>query len=449
MNDLNTTEERLRSEIEDLKRQLHQQKTEEPVKSARPGRRTLLMPVLLLAGLVAAGYYYGYAPRQQREAVLAAESQAGAQSLPVVNVAPVKRSAGLASLVLPGNIEAVTEAPVLARASGYIRKRLVDIGDRVKAGQVLAEIEAPEIDQQIKQAKASVDQADAAIQQAQASLQQGRANENLARATALRFDPLFKKGVISRQDNETYQAQWAAQTAAVEALEKSVAAARSNAAAARANLDRLNQLQSYLTVRAPFAGVVTVRNIDDGVLVNEASTLLYRVAQTNPLRVYLNVPQADAESVRVGQHATLVIPDLPGRKFPGAVARTANALDPASRTLLVEVRTSDAGGILLPGMYAQVDLSVPRKDPPLLIPGDTLVVRSSGPQVAVVAADGTVHIQRVQLGRDFGDSLEALSGVEEGQQLVVNPSDAVEEGVKVKTISAAGGRRPGQPAQPH
>ena len=449
MNDLNTSEERLRAEIEELKRQLQQQKAEEHPKSTQPGLRILLTVVVLLAALAAAGYYYGYAPRQEREAVLAAESQAGAQSLAVVNVALVKRSESSASLVLPGNIEAVTEAPVLARASGYVRKRLVDIGDRVKAGQVLAEIEAPEIDQQIKQAKAAVDQADAAVQQAQANLQQGHANESLAHATALRFDPLFKKGVISRQDNETYQAQWAAQTAAVQALEKSVAASRSNAAAARANLDRLNQLQSYLTVRAPFAGVVTVRNIDDGVLVNEGSTLLYRVAQTNPLRVYLNVPQADADSVRAGQHATLVIPDLPGRKFPGVVARTANALDPSSRTLLVEVRTSDAGGILLPGMYAQVDLSVPRKDPPLLIPGDTLVVRANGPQVAVVEADGTVHFRKVQLGRDFGDRLEALSGLQEGQQLVVNPSDAVEEGVKVKTVTAAGGRRPGQTAQPH
>jgi RND family efflux transporter MFP subunit len=449
MNDLNTAEDRLRSEIDDLKRQLEQHKKlaeEGRSKSAGPGGRTLVTVVLLVAALAVAGYYYGYEPRQRREAVLAAESQAGAESLAVVNVAAVKRSATSSSLVLPGNIQAVTEAPVLARATGYVRRRLVDIGDRVKAGQVLAEIEAPELDQQIKQAKASVDQADAAIEQAQANLQQGHANESLAHATALRFDPLFKKGVISRQDNETYQAQWAAQQAAVQALEKAVGAARSNAAAARANLERFDQLQSYLTVRAPFAGVVTVRNIDAGVLVTEGSTLLYRVAQTNPLRIYLNVPQVDAEAVRVGQHATLTIPDLPGRQFPGVVARTANALDPSTRTLLVEVRASDAGGVLLPGMYAQVDLSVPRKDPPLVIPGDTLVMRSNGPQVAVVSADGTVHFALVQLGRDFGDRLEALSGVKEGQQLVVNPSDAVQEGVKVKISSGAAGAPSGPPA---
>jgi RND family efflux transporter MFP subunit len=452
MNDLTTAEDRLRSEIEDLKRQLEQRKElagEGHGKSAGPGGRTLLAVVLLLAALAAAGYHYGYQPRQRREEVLAAESQASAQSLPVVNVALVRRSETTANLVLPADIEAVTEAPVLARATGYIRRRLADIGDRVTAGQVLAEIEAPEMDQQIKQAQASVDQADAAIEQAQANLQQGRANENLAHATALRFDPLFKKGVISRQDNDTYQAQWAAQQANVQALEKAVGAAQSNAAAARANLDRLNQLQSYLTVRAPFAGVVTVRNIDNGVLVNEGNTLLYRIAQTNPLRVYLNVPQRDAGSVRVGQQATLLVPDLGGRKFQGSVARTANALDPATRTLLVEVRVSDSSGVLLPGMYTQVELSVPRKDAALMIPGDTLVVRADGPQVAVMADDGTVHFQRVQLGRDFGNRLEALSGVKEGQQLVVNPSDAVQEGVKVKAISGAGGVPLGQPAQQH
>ena len=440
MNDVNTTEERLRSEIETLKRQLAEQKKLAASRhsgSAGPGGRTLLTVVLLVAALAAAGYYYGYLPRQRREAVLAAESQTGAESLPVVTVTRVKHADNTSSLVLPGNIQAVSEAPVLARASGYIRRRMVDIGDHVTEGQPLAEIEAPELNQQVQQAKAAVDQADAAIQQAEASLKQGQANETLAHATALRFDPLFKKGVISRQDNETYQAQWAAQQANVQALQKAVTAAQSNAAAARANLDRLDQLQSYLIVRAPFAGVVTVRNIDTGMLVTEGNTLLYRIAQNNPLRIYLNVPQSDSNSVRVGQRATLVIPDLPGRKFNGVVARTANALDPATRTLLVEVRAENSSGTLLPGMYAQVDLSVPRKDPPLIIPGDTLVVRANGPQVAVVAPDNTVHFQRVQLGRDFGDRLEALGGLEDGQQIVVNPSDAVQDGVKVKTTSAA------------
>jgi RND family efflux transporter MFP subunit len=310
------------------------------------------------------------------------------------------------------------------------------MGDRVKAGQVLAEIEAPELDQQILQARATLDQTNSSVQQAEAAVQQGRSNENLAKVTAGRWENLQKRGVVSKQENDTYQAQWVSQQANVQALEKAVAAARSNVGAAQANLDRLIQLKSYQTVRAPFAGVITVRNVDTGALVNDASTLLFRIAQTASLRTYVNLPQTDADSVRVGQAAFLTVPELPGRKFKGTVARTSNALDPATRTLLTEVQVSNAAGVLMPGMYAQVDMSVPRKNPPLLIPGDTLVVRSDGPQVAVVGDDGAVHWARIQLGRDYGDRLEVLSGLEMGQQIVVNPSDVVREGVKVKPVAA-------------
>ncbi len=438
MNDINTTEESLRLEIEQLKRQLQEQKQKTAAhgeaRPKAPTYRSLLVVLILLVLLAVVGYYRGYLPRQKREQVLAAEAQTNSDALPLVNVSTVKRSSTTGSLVLPGNIQAVTEAPILARASGYIRKRYVDIGDRVQAGQVVAEIEAPELEQQIRQAKAAVDQASSSIQQAEASLQQGRSNENLARVTAERWKKLLDKGVVSRQDNDTYQMQWAAQQANVQALEKAVAAAKSNESALQANVSRLNELQGYQTVRSPFAGVITVRNIDTGVLVTEGNTLLYRVAQTDRLRTYLNVPQADAESVRVGQVATLTLPDLPGKSFHGTVARTSTALDPSSRTLLVEVQVGNAGGQLVPGMYAQVDLSVPRKDPPLVIPGDTLVVRADGPQVAAVSPDGTVHFTRVQLGRDFGATLEVLAGLQEGQELVVNPSDATREGAKVKPV---------------
>jgi len=196
-------------------------------------------------------------------------------------------------------------------------------------------------------------------------------------------------------------------------------------------------LKNYLTVRAPFAGVITVRNIDVGALVTEGSTLMFRIAQTDRLRTYLNVPQVDSGNVRVGQHATLIVPDLGGRKFSGVVTRTSNALDPATRTLLTEVQVDNGGGSLIPGMYSQVDLAVPRKDPPLLIPGDTLVVRGDGPQVAVVGADGIVHFKLIHLGRDFGDRLEVLDGLQEGQMLAVNPGDTVREGIQVKPMAAA------------
>ncbi len=429
MNQTYSTEEQLRAEVESLRRQLEEQKQHQ---HKSPSGWTGLTVFLLLAALAVAGYYFGYLPRQKREMVLAAESQNNSEALPVVNVTPVVRSSGTASLVLPGNIQAVTEAPVLARASGYIKKRYVDIGDRVTPGQILAEIEAPELDQQILQAKASVEQTEAAVQQAQASLEQGHSNESLARVTKDRFQKLADKGVISKQDIDTYNSQWQAQTANVQALEKAVNASKSNTSAAEANVARLNDLKNYLTVRAPFAGVITLRNIDDGVLVTEGNTLLYRIAQTGRMRTYLSLPQVDASSVHAGQKATLTIPDLAGHKFVGTVTRTANALDSSTRTLLTEVQVQNDGNLLMPGMYAQVDLSVPRKEPPLTVPGDTLVIRADGPQVAVVSPDGTVHFQKIQLGRDFGDKLEVLSGLNLGDQLVVNPGDSIHEGGKVK-----------------
>jgi RND family efflux transporter MFP subunit len=440
MNETGAAEARLKEEIEDLKRQLaEQQKLHETGAHPRtgPSAVTLVLIALTIVGLVVVGFVAGYLPRQKREQVLAAESNESSHTLPAVNFARVERSATKTQLVLPGNVQAMTEAPVLARASGYIRKRYVDIGDRVKAGAVMADVEAPELDQMILQANATLDQAKSAVQQAEAALEQGKANENLAKVTAGRWDNLQKRGVVSKQENDTYQAQWAAQQANVQALGKALAAAQSNVGAAQANLERLKQLKTYQTVRAPFDGVVTVRNVDTGALVNEGNTLLYRVAQTGSLRVYVNLPQADSENVRPGQHATLTIAELLGKKFNGTVTRTSNALDPASRTLLTEVQVDNSAGLLLPGMYAQVDLSVPRKDPPLVIPGDTLVVRSDGPQVAVIAAGDVVHFTRIQLGRDFGDRLEVLSGLEEGQRLAVNPSDVVIEGIKVNPKASA------------
>lgn len=445
MNQTGPTEEQLLAEIQDLKRQLEEQRKLQQAGiahvAAGPSSGRIVWIGLALVVLIAVGFLAGYLPRQRREQVLAAEAKTDTETLPIVTVAPVTRSAIRTELVLPGNIQPVTEAPVLARANGYVRKRYVDIGDRVTDGQVLAEIEAPELDQQIRQAQAALQQAESSVQQAQAALEQGRANESLAKVTAQRWDKLVKRGAVSRQDNDVYQAQYAAQHANVQALEKAVAAAQSNVGAAQANVARLNELKSYQTVRAPFAGVITVRNIDVGALINEGNTLLYRIAQTGQMRTFINVPQTDADSVHVGQPATLQIPDLSGRPFTGRITRTSNALDPASRTLLTEVQVANPDGTLLPGMYTQVDLQVPRKDPPLLIPGDTLVVRADGPQVAVVDAHGQVHYTRVQLGRDYGDRLEVLSGLEEGQQLAVNPSDAVREGARVKPAQESARKR--------
>ena len=430
----------LRAEIEALKRKVeeqdkllqhHQATGGAP---AAPSRRLLWLIALVLAVLVAIGFATGYIPRQRREAMLVAEAETASQSLPAVTVVTAEHSPASNALVLPGTIQAVTEAPVLARASGYIKHRYVDIGDRVKAGQLLAEIEAPELDQQVRQAQAALEQAQSTLEQANANLQQAKANEQLAKVTAGRWDKLVAKGAVSRQDNDTYQAQYAAQTANVQSLEKAVAAARSNIAAAQANLARLSDLQGFKSVRAPFAGVVTVRNVDVGALVSEASTLLFRLAQTERVRTYVNVPQSDAASVHVGQAARLTIPDSTGVGFSGTVTRTANALDPATRTLLTEIQAANPQGVLLPGMYTQVSLTVPRPNAPLLIPGDTLVVRNAAVQVAVVGADSRVHFVRLQLGRDYGEKTEVLSGLEAGQRVVINPGDAIQEGAKVNAV---------------
>lgn len=442
------TEARLRTEIEDLRRKLVEQQRQidssahPPAPPVAPSRRSLWLLALILAALIVVGFLKGYIPHRRNEVNLVAEADTASRELPAVTVVRVERSAASGTLVLPGNIQALTEAPVLARATGYVQKRYVDIGDRVKAGQLLAEIDAPELDQQVNQANAALDQVRAALEQASANLQQGQAQEQLSKVTAQRWKDLQSKGVVSRQENDTYQSQFAAAQANVSALEKAVNSARSNVNAAQANLSRLIQLQGYKSVRAPFNGVITVRNVDVGALVNEGSTLLFRLAQNDRLRTYVNVPQSDADSVHVGQTARLAITDLAGHQFTGTVTRTANALDPATRTLLVEVQVPNSGGLLLPGMYALVDLTTPRKNPPLLIRGDTLVVRSNGPQVAVVGADHVVHFQRLQLGRDYGDKIEVLSGLQDGQQVVVNPGDTVQEGAKVNPVLLRDKKRP-------
>jgi RND family efflux transporter MFP subunit len=430
---MDETEGKLRAEIAGLKRQLAEQnKHGSKVKeAATPSSAVLWTIALVAAALAVAGFLTGYLPRQRRVSVLANEATTAEKTDPVVNVVVVQQSSGKSELVLPGSIQAITEAPVLARSNGYVKRRYVDIGDRVTEGQVLADLEAPELIQMLNQAQANLEQTSSAVEQATANLEQARTNEHLAQVTAQRWTVLFQKGVVSRQENDTYQAQYDSQKANTHSLEKAVAAAKSNVTAAQANVARLTELKGFSKVRAPFAGVITERNVDTGALVTEGNTLLFRIAQTDHLRVYVNLSQADAASVHVGQAAFLTIAEHPGRKFPGTIARTSNVLDPSTRTLLVEMQAANPDGALLPGMYANVDLSAPRANPPLSIPGDTLMVRSDGPQVAVVGDDNAVHFQRVTLGRDFGERIEVLSGLTAGQRIVVNPGDSIQEKTKV------------------
>jgi len=441
-----STEEQLRREVEDLKRQLRDQKglTQgaphgAPHASAKPWNPSAVTIWSLFLGamvLIVVAFFTGYIPLQKRNAVINSLAEEHDQALPRVEVIDVGVSSKVSELQLPGNIEAVTEAPILARADGYIRRRLVDIGDRVTAGQPVAEIEAPELDQQVLQAKANVDQAKAALDQAVANEQQGKANLELARVTAERWASLVAQGVVSKQDNDQYQAQYQSQIAGVNALEKAILAQRATIAAAEANVSRLNEMQGYRIVKAPFAGVITLRNVDVGALVTTGSTMLYRIAQTGTLRTYVNVPQTNASSIHAGQQALVSVTNLPGRTFTGTIARTANSLDPSSRTLLVEVQVPNVDGALMPGMYAQVDFSNSRANAPLLIPAEALMVRADGTQIAVVGPDSIVHLQKIVIGRDYGDRLEVLQGLQVGDRIIANPDDNAREGVKVEAVEA-------------
>ncbi len=441
------SEHQLRQEVEELRRQLEEHRrllerqgslsTEDTnPRGKRPTSLTLTAVAIAALILMAVAFFAGYLPRQKREAVITAEAHQQEQSLPRVSVATVKISSGPHELVLPGNIQPLTEAPILARATGYIKSRLVDIGDQVRAGQLLAEIEAPELDQQVEQAQATLRQTEAGLDQANANRQQGESNLELARVTAQRYGNLAGKGVVSKQENDQYQAQFKAQTANLDALDKAVNAARSLVASAQANLGRLREMQGYKQVKAPFAGVVTVRDVDTGALINAGTTLLFRIAQVDTLRTYVNVPQSNADSIRTGQSAEITVSNLPGRKFVGRVARTANALDPTTRTLLVEVQVPNPRGELLPGMYADVNLNTPMLDPPFVIPGEALVTRSDGPQVAVAGRDGVVHFQKVQISRDYGDRLDITGGVHAGDQVILHPNDFVREGAKVEVAGS-------------
>jgi RND family efflux transporter MFP subunit len=402
-----------------------------------PSRHTIWAIALGIAVLLVILFLGGYIPLKKRTALVAGEALEQEQALPRVKVVRVARSSQTSQMELPGNIQAVTEAPILARADGYIKRRMADIGDRVQVGQPVVEIEAPELDQQVSQAKAAVAQARAALEGALANLEQGKANMELARVSAQRYASLVTQGAVSRQENDVYQAQYQAQIASTHALEKAIAAQQSNVAAAQANLSRLESMSGYRIVKAPFAGVITLRNVDVGALVSAGSTLLFRIAQMDTLRTYVNVPQSNASFIRQGQTASLRVSNLPGRVFTGAVARTADSLDPNSRTMLVEVHVSNRDGALLPGMYAQVSFSSPRSNPPLLLPSDALIVRADGTQVAILRADHTVHLQKIDVGRDYGDRMEIVSGLHEGDTVIPSPGDLAREGLKVEPIPAA------------
>lgn len=422
------------------------QKSDRP---AHPHRHHLLLYGIIILALFAAAILSGLIPRTKRVRAAEEAARRERESVPVVNVVAVLRSPSATELLLPGNISPVAEASIYARAAGYLRKRNVDIGDRVRRGQALAVIETPELDQQVAQARASLSQAEQQLGQAKAGLEQTQATLELARTTWQRFQTLAARGVVSRQEADQQQASFKVAQATVHNSEANVKAASDNVNASRANLDRILTMQEFREVRAPFDGIVTARSVDVGALISSSgagqgpsvgspgtSGELFRVAQIGVLRIVVNVPQSSAMSIHPGQSAQVTVQEFPNRSFAGRVARTANSLDPGTRTLLTEVQVPNPGGTLLPGMYAQVQFTSVRAAPPLLVPGDTILINARGPQVALFQGggpgkQGSVHVQPVVLGRDYGPQAEIVSGINEGDWVIVNPSDDVKEGTHV------------------
>jgi len=358
--------------------------------------------------LVIIGLLIGFVPRWLHSRKLVADTRA--DSIPTVDVvSPIAAKADLGT-PLPAEVQAFMQASIHARASGYLKNWFVDIGENVTNGQVLAEIDTPELDQQIAQAKAELDQTQAAL--------------DLAKTTADRWTNLLKTASVSEQETAEKTGDYALKQANVEA--------------ARANLQRLNDLKKFDLVTAPFDGTVTLRNTDIGQLIAaDSGPELFRVAQTDPLRIYVRVPQPLVHVIAPGQKAELTFQELPGRVFEAKVTRTAGAVEPSSRTLQVELQVPNPRGEILAGSYAQVRFTEVADAHGLTLADNALVFRAQGSQVAVVGSDNKVQMRSIKIGRDFGSFVEILSGLDANDRAIVNPPDSIADGMTVQIAPAA------------
>ena len=363
--------------------------------------------IAVVAFIAAAGVViFGALPRVKARATVRAETME--MAVPSVAVVHPQRSAPAQTIVLPANVQPFTSAPIYARTNGYLKRWYVDIGAHVKKGQLLAEIETPEVDQQLRQARADLATAEA--------------NLNLSQTTATRYQDLLKTDSVSKQETDN----------TVGALAANKAIVQSNVA----NVKRLEELQSFQKIYAPFDGVITARNTDIGALIDSGSsggprTELFHIAQPEKLRVYVNVPQAYSQAAKPGLTADLTLAEFPGRRFQGKLVRTADAIDVTSRTLLVEIDVNNPTGKLLSGAYAEVHLNLPADDPTYVLPVNTLLFRSEGLQVGAVK-DGKVTLVPVTLGRDFGNEVEVVAGLNGDEAVVVNPPDSLVSGQTVR-----------------
>jgi RND family efflux transporter MFP subunit len=381
----------------------------------RPNRPWLVALVAFL--IVAAVVISGILPRVKARATVRTETNQLA--VPTVVVVSPKRASAGQDIVLPANVQAFKDAPIYARTSGYLKRWYVDLGAHVKAGQLLAEIDTPEVDQQLHQALADLTTAEA--------------NMHLSEITANRYQGLLKSDSVSQQDADNAAGDYAAKKAIVQSFQ--------------ANVRRLEDLQSFQNIYAPFDGVITARNTDIGQLIDPGSSggaksELFHIAAPGKLRVYVNVPQIYSQVAKPGLKADLMLAEFPGRHFEGRLVRTADAIDATSRTLLVEVEVNNPTGELLAGAYAELHLKLPGDASTFTIPVNALLFRSEGLRVASVS-DGKATLIPVTLGRDFGSEVEVLTGLSGNEELIVNPADSIVSGQAVRLAQAgsAGGMR--------
>jgi membrane fusion protein (multidrug efflux system) len=376
---------------------------------AAPRRGGLIVLAATALGLALCA---GIWPRLDAQAALT--RQTAALAVPVVQVTKPSAAAATQDLVLPADIEAERQTPIFARTDGYLKSWSVDIGTHVKAGQLLAVIDAPEVDDQFRQARADE--------------QQAQANSQLAQITAQRWQQLLQTNSVSRQETDMKVSDAQAKQALLASMQ--------------ANVHRLTQLQSYEKVCAPFDGVITARNTDVGALIQAGSAggpvkELFDIATTSTLRVYVDVPQNDSAASVDGIAAYLTLPQFPGRTFPGTIARNTGTINAVTRTLRVEVDIPNPGSTVLPGSYGQIHMALPTAHPGYSLPVNTLLYRPQGVQVATVDAQGKVALKTLTLGRDFGTRIEVLTGLGPNDSVILNPSDSIAQGESVHIDTSA------------
>ena len=370
-------------------------------KASRRSRYAVIAGVALV---IVAGLALGVIPRLRAQSKLVAATQE--VTLRTVTVTNATRLASSVQLALPGDVRAFEETKIYARADGYLLKWNSDIGAKVEAGQVLAEIDTPELDQELNQSRAA--------------LAQAQANLVLARSSAERWQRLLKDRAVSQQEVDEKTSALAAREADVKAAEAAVA--------------RLEKLSSFKEVRAPFAGTITRRHVDTGALIRAGgnASALFDLAQTDTLRVQVNVPQAYLRDIAIGSTVAIAVAEYPGRAFPGKVLRTSGAFDATTRTMLTEIEVPNRNGELFPGIHVDVQLTLAQANPPIVVPARAVIIRGEGLQVAEVDDANAIRLQKVQAGRDLGRTVEIVSGLSDGARIVTNPTDTLVEGMLVR-----------------